>query len=112
MRFQITIYDNNSLDAKIVNVVFTAIWVRLNNTHTFGHCVIFWAIPKSVSTAMIIFLCPRNHEPLARDRETAEERKNPRDNRPTVQADHPGLSGVRDLIPHHCTNVLILLNTK
>lgn len=24
--------------------------------------VIFWAIPKGVSTAMIIFLCPRNHE--------------------------------------------------
>ena len=60
--FKITIYDNSSLDAKIVKVVFTASWVRLNNTHTFGHCVIFWAIPKGVSTAMIIFLCPRNHE--------------------------------------------------
>ena len=24
--------------------------------------VIFWTIPKGVSTAMIIFLCPRNHE--------------------------------------------------
>ena len=35
----------------LVNVsVFTAIWVRLNNTHVFGHCVIFWAI-KSPPTS-------------------------------------------------------------
>ena len=31
-----------SLDVKIVNVfLYTAIWVRLNYTHAFGHWVIF-----------------------------------------------------------------------
>ena len=31
-----------TLNVRIVNIsVFTAILVRLNNTHAFGHCVIF-----------------------------------------------------------------------